>query len=224
MVKNYKGGYSILDTTPFTFNLETSSDVLNDDYVAEQLLEICKPHFEKFANELKPIYIRYLTNDYAIGVALATMNHITPEDFVITAQIGTNNLELYVRLTVDSDTDEIILDEVRYTYLSLKQNIINMNEDGDITLGTKLYKHTITLSNGGRITIISSDNSAIEDLNDLQDVYMVSINALYYDADEYTQQVLFIDNTILVFYSNSSETISNVTLTGLSVTDDVTPL
>ena len=247
MIKSYKGGYSILDTTPFTFELETSSDVLNDDYIAEQLLEICKPHFAKFTNELKPIYIRYLTDDYAIGVALATMNHTIPDEFEITAQIGTNNLEIAVKLAVDSDTGEIYVDEVRYTYLSLKQNIIDMNENGDITLGTKLYSHTLIGTNTNptqgmikrvEMSFISNDGEEVDFIpnSSMNSIIIKSAIAIYDDEDDPTYLLEYIPDDYATcvginisggsepYYPQVNNAIEIENISFYSFSDTVTPL
>ena len=223
MVKSYKGGYSILDTTPITFEAEDSGVAITDTYILEQLLEILKPHYYNWKKDLKPIYLRYISDSVGVCVALCTLVHQSDNEFYINANLSHDTIQIYVELTEDVDGN-ILINDCTYSYPTLTQVVNTEITGGNIEVGTKLYLHKITLSDTTIINIISTNNGEVTSLNDLQDIYANCINAQYYDQDEYVQSVLFIDRSILVFYSNSTESIENVTLTGMTLTDTVTPL
>lgn len=187
MIKSYKGGYSILDTTPITFEAEDSGVTISDTYILNQLLEILKPHFYNWEKDLKPIYLRYISDVNGVCVALCTLSHVSNDVFLITANLSHDTIEIQVELSEDSDTHEIYISDCVYTYATLTQAVNNEISGGNIEVGTKLYKHVIELQDSvdpnvthllNFITNVSTKINAKSDVIDLfnQGTSMVFMN------------------------------------------------
>lgn len=218
MVKSYKGGYSILDTTPITFELEDSGSIY-DSYILEQLLEILAPHYNNYLKELKPIYLRYVTDDFGLAVTLCSLTRQS-NDFYIKGELGTNTLEIYVELGLDDDGN-VIIESTGFEYYPLSLNIQNLIDGGNIEVGTKLYKHTLTFDSTHICSVISINNSVqtISTLDSflcrafiIKDEHLLVGSSLVYDGD----------NGILFYIHGDTQFMDLADYN--SVQDTVTPL
>lgn len=156
---NLKGGYKIIDIRKLGTLKQNEQTNITDNDIKEQLMSLAEYVLDD-SKELKPIFLRLEMSVMICQLRkLAGANAFEIYGFVNNA----NLLRIRVGFAIDDETQEIYITNCYYVKSDFTGYIIETIDEaigeGEIAIGTKLYKHTIAFTTGDEISITTNKNT-----------------------------------------------------------------
>ena len=209
-MKDYKGGYSILDLTPLPIDPSGVYISVDDEYVLSQLKEILLSHCLEI-KPLKAIYCRCVLNGVGFVTILGSIAQVNVSGFVISLDYLDYHIVINVELSQDEETLEWSISNCEISSFNTVDKVNSGIENGDIEVGTKLYLHSGSI--GGETFNIICPVSTPFNAQNVKPYYIG-----YSDTDE---NICFISESEGIFSLND---VNGLASSGLEISDTVTPL